>query len=154
MSNWPSIDHSLLSPSGRVSKRARKAAMDCETARLFPPGYWDAPVKSETERCADDVKRLRLSAQNLRELAARGMHTRKYTKEAARLEAEAKKGEGELMANSVTHTTFKERLHIIDDNSGSVRIYIGEQDWNDTLLSFNDLVELGYLLVKLGGGDA
>lgn len=33
---WPSIDHGLLSPSGRTSKRARKAAMEREQERLWP----------------------------------------------------------------------------------------------------------------------
>lgn len=42
--NWPSIDHSLLSPSGKMSKRARRAAMDREREKLFPPGFWDEPV--------------------------------------------------------------------------------------------------------------
>lgn len=37
----PSIDHGLLSPNGRMSKRARDAAMKREAARLFPPGFWD-----------------------------------------------------------------------------------------------------------------
>ena len=45
----PSIDHSLLSPSGRVSKRARKAALKREQARLFPPGYWEA-IKEENKK--------------------------------------------------------------------------------------------------------
>lgn len=33
--SWPSIDHSLLSPSGHISKRARKAALAREHDRLF-----------------------------------------------------------------------------------------------------------------------
>lgn len=49
MSERPSIDHSLLSPSGRVSRRARQAALKREHDRLFPPGYWDAAPKTEAE---------------------------------------------------------------------------------------------------------
>ena len=77
----PSIDHSLLSPSGRMSKRARQAAMKRECARLFPPGYWERePVK--LDECARDLNQ----ALRLRELAMRGMNTRKYLTEAERLE--------------------------------------------------------------------
>jgi len=91
MSERPALDHSLLSPSGRMTKRARTTALARETARMFPPGYWDAPAQSVNERRAGDAKRLRLAAQNLRELAARGMQVRKCLKEASRLEAEASK---------------------------------------------------------------
>ena len=39
---WPSVDHSLLSPSGRMSKRARKAANDRETKRYSD--LTDSPI--------------------------------------------------------------------------------------------------------------
>ena len=85
----PSIDHSLLSPSGRMSKRARKAAMAREHDRLFPPGYWErvnhTPQPTERERDLAHAKRLR-------EFAARGMSVRKFTKEAERLEAKQRAG--------------------------------------------------------------
>ncbi len=48
----PSIDHTVLSPSGRVSKAARKAALKSEAARLFPPGFWSEPQKSAAEQGA------------------------------------------------------------------------------------------------------
>lgn len=83
----PSIDHSLLSPSGRCSKRARAAAEKREAARLFPPGYWDTPAP--TAEAKQQAERLRRTAQTLRDLAARGMKRRKYTAEASKLEAEA-----------------------------------------------------------------
>lgn len=82
---WPSIDHTILSPSGKVSKRARKAALERGAHRLFPEGFFikgPAPEVSKSEV-------LRRSAANLRELASRGMCPRKYRKEADRLEAEA-----------------------------------------------------------------
>src|SRR5690606_1980619 len=69
----PSIDHTILSPSGRVSKRARKAALEREAARLFPPGTFAPPVKSADDVMRDQIAALRRSAMNLRDLAARGM---------------------------------------------------------------------------------
>lgn len=78
----PSIDHTILSPSGRVSKRARAAALARETARLFPPGTFGDGRPKQCERTQD----LRYAAF-LRELAERGVGPRKHRKEAARLEA-------------------------------------------------------------------
>lgn len=85
----PSIDHSILSPSGRCSERAREAALDRETARLFPPGYWAAPKLTDAEAAHAKAQALHKSAATLRDLAARGMSVRRYTREAERLEAEA-----------------------------------------------------------------
>lgn len=91
----PSIDHTILSPCGRVSKRGRAAALAREHARLFPPGYWDETEPTEAEARAAKVLTLRRAATNLRELAARGMSTRKFTRAAEVLEAEAARLEGE-----------------------------------------------------------
>lgn len=85
----PSIDHTLLSPSGRASKRARAAALKREHARLFPPGYWDEPEPSESEQRIARALCLRRAAADLRDLAARGMSVRKFTRAADALEAEA-----------------------------------------------------------------
>lgn len=85
----PTIDHTILSPSGRCSKRTRKAAMDREAARLFPPGFWDTPEPTEEEKRAAKVLSLRRHAATLRGLAERGMCRRKFTKEADAAEAEA-----------------------------------------------------------------
>ena len=93
---WPSIDHGILSPSGKVSKRAREAALKRETEKLFPPGYWDAPAKTEAEARAGKATALRRTATNLRELADRGMTPRKFLREAARLEAEAERLEAQI----------------------------------------------------------
>jgi len=92
----PSIDHTILSPSGRVSKRARKAALEREAARLFPPGTFAPPVKSADDVMRDQIAALRRSAMNLRDLAARGMSPRKFLREAAKLEAESDMLEGTL----------------------------------------------------------
>ena len=85
----PSIDHSVLSPSGRVSKRTRKAALKREAGKLFPPGYWTAPEKTTEEISQENIDRLLRTARNLRDLAARGMSPRKYLKMAEEMEAEA-----------------------------------------------------------------
>lgn len=86
--SYPSIDHTLLSPSGRASNRARKAAMKREAACLFPPGYWDQPEPTQAEKDKSKAARLAATARNLRELADRGMSPRRFRKAAERLEAE------------------------------------------------------------------
>lgn len=78
---WPAIDHTLLSPSGRVSKRARAAAEKVEFARLFKGADLNPTIPQPSERDSD----LRYAAE-LRALAARGFQPRKMTKEATRLE--------------------------------------------------------------------
>lgn len=71
----------LSSPSGRMSKRARKAAEKRLNDALFPPGFWDLPARVKTP---EDH---RAYARTLRELAARGMRPRVHVREAERLEA-------------------------------------------------------------------
>ena len=85
----PSIDHTLLSPSGRCSNRARDAAMKREAAKLFPPGFWDKPAPTPEELAKQKADMLLRTAKTLRDLAARGMNSRKYTREAAKLEEQA-----------------------------------------------------------------
>ena len=85
----PSIDHGILSPSGRVSKRARLAALKRENARLFPPGFWDVPGKSKTQLAEEAATALDRAAAVLRGLATGGMCTRSFKREAKRLQAEA-----------------------------------------------------------------
>jgi hypothetical protein len=80
----------LSSPNGRMSERAKKAATDRLAESLFGPGgatreqITGGPTPQPTER-----ERLLRQAKRLRDLAARGMNVRKFTKEAERLEAEA-----------------------------------------------------------------
>ena len=83
----PSIDHTILSPGGKVSRRAREAAIKREHDRLFPPSYWDTETPGETPEGRRE--RLLRLATMLRNLAERGMCTRKYMREAAKLEKEA-----------------------------------------------------------------
>ena len=85
----PSIDHTILSPSGRCSKRARDAAMKREAAKLFPPGFWDKPASTPEDLAKQKADVLRRTAKTLRDLAARGMNCRRYTREAAKLEEQA-----------------------------------------------------------------
>ena len=85
----PSIDHTILSPSGRCSKRARDAAMKREAAKLFPPGFWDKPASTLEEQTRNKADGLRRTAKTLRDLAARGMNSRRYVREAAKLEEQA-----------------------------------------------------------------
>lgn len=91
----PEMDHGMLSPSGRVSKRARKAKLAIETARLFPPGYWDKPVPTAAQAAAQAARQQRRHAIRLTDLANRGMHPRKYKKEAARALTKAEALEAE-----------------------------------------------------------
>lgn len=78
----------LSSPSGRMSKRARRAAERRLLAMLAaetPPPI----VPTQRELDARKAQTLRRSAATLRELAARGMRVRSYPKRAAELEAQA-----------------------------------------------------------------
>src|SRR5271169_1558398 len=71
----------LSSPSGRMSKRARKAAEARLGAALFPPGSWENPPLRKSP------EHHRAYARTLRELAAHGMRPRVHIREAERLEA-------------------------------------------------------------------
>lgn len=76
----------LSSPSGRMSTRARAAAQQRLGRALFGPGGLQRePTPQPSER-----DRLLAQAARLRDLAARGMKPRAYSKEAARLEALAR----------------------------------------------------------------
>lgn len=72
----------LSSPEGKISKRAFDAASSRLGEALF--GDYQPSVLVEDER--DNMLR---RAGELRELAARGMCVRKYTREAEKLEREA-----------------------------------------------------------------
>jgi hypothetical protein len=75
----------LSSPSGRMSKRARKAAERRLSTALFGEGGLAPPRVSQ----GDPVEALLRRAMELRDLAARGMRPRAHVKEAERLEAQA-----------------------------------------------------------------
>lgn len=82
---FPCIDHSMLSPSGKVSGRARKAMEKREFERLFKGC---GPLKGET-RQPTARERLIMNAKMWRGLAARGMSPRKYNKLADKAEKKA-----------------------------------------------------------------
>lgn len=69
---------SLSSPSGRMSKRAQKAARARLSLALFGPEGMPAPKGPEVP----EKERLLQQARELRELADRGMCRVKYRKEA------------------------------------------------------------------------
>ena len=72
----------LSSPSGRMSKRARKAAEERLRLELFGPTGLARPQTPQPPRTVS----LRQSAAMLRDLAARGIGPRKHRREADRLE--------------------------------------------------------------------
>ena len=84
----PITDEGTLSPSGHVSKRYRRQCIERARRILFGAGLSWPQCPQETER-----ERLLRSAAMLRDLAARGMGSRKHAREAARLEAEIEKAE-------------------------------------------------------------
>lgn len=78
----------LSSPSGRMSKRARKAASDRLRVALFGKHCTREDIQRTTPKKSEKVMLLEQAA-SLRDLAARGMSTRKFNKEADRLEKQA-----------------------------------------------------------------
>lgn len=87
----PSIDHTILSPSGRCSKRARDAAMKRMKDLLFPEGLLQSLSQPMVDRAKEKKREgLLRRAAELRELADRGMNARKFRKEASKLEEQAK----------------------------------------------------------------
>jgi hypothetical protein len=82
----------IASPNGRMSKRAKDAATRRLGEALFGRG---ATREDFTGTVPQPSKRERLltTAARLRDLAARGMSTRRYTREAEKLEAQAMREE-------------------------------------------------------------
>lgn len=75
---------SLTSPSGRMPKRALRAAQESLRRDLFGDGLQVSMPAQPTE-----AESLRRNAKQLRELAGRGMKPRAYLKQAAQMEARA-----------------------------------------------------------------
>jgi len=75
----------LSSPNGRMSSRARKAAEKRLALALFGKGGIPRSLPPQPSK----AERLLRQARTLRDLAARGMSTAKFNREADRLEAEA-----------------------------------------------------------------
>lgn len=89
----PSIDHGLLSPSGRASKRSRQYLLDDYKRRCneYDAIHYPPPSEEEAARKATRAKitELRRHAAELRQWATLGIHPRSYPKEAAKREAQA-----------------------------------------------------------------
>lgn len=82
------VDHSFLSPCGRISKRARAAEMD----RVFGGANLITSGDLYRQRLAaiqpTEIVRLQRDAARLRQLAAGGMKPRAFTKAADLLDAQ------------------------------------------------------------------
>jgi hypothetical protein len=79
---------SMSSPNGRVSKRSAEAARQRLSEKLFGPGGMDEAVKPVIPQPSETESLLR-QAQQLRDLAGRGMKPKAYAAKAAELEAKA-----------------------------------------------------------------
>lgn len=81
----PGVDHSLISPNGRMSKRSKVLAQERTRRALFGDGlaFPSCPQPSDKEYY------LRKAAE-FRDLAARGVQSRRHLREAERMEALAK----------------------------------------------------------------
>ncbi len=79
-----SIDHGILSPSGHVSKRSRKAYLERARQELFGDGLPYPQIEQPTRK-----EVLLQRAAMWRELAARGVGPRKHIKAAEAAEREA-----------------------------------------------------------------
>ena len=77
----------LSSPSGSMSKRARRAAEKRLHDKIFGAGYTVQAASPKQPNRAETCLR---QAKELRELAIRGMKPRAYIKKAIALENEAK----------------------------------------------------------------
>ena len=82
--SWPSINHSFLSPNGYISKRVRKEYMTKFARKLFPDNGECLRPKCTQPTEAERIQR------RIIDLANRGMNTRAFRKEAAKLKLKLK----------------------------------------------------------------
>lgn len=85
------FDHGILSPSGRISKRARELHLKRTVDRLWPNGCTREDIHGSGPMQPTKKEKLLSQAVKLRDLASRGMSTKKFNREADRLEEEASK---------------------------------------------------------------
>ena len=78
---WLAVDHGILSPSGHVSKRSRKAALERARVELF--GEKGLATLSAPQPTGVEYLFKRIG--ELEGLANRGMSPRKHRREAAKL---------------------------------------------------------------------
>lgn len=86
----PTIDHGFLSPSGKMSKRAREQYLKRLGSELFPKELFPHGLKGEQKQ-PTEKENLLAHAKRLRDLANSGMNTRKYNKLAMEAEEKANK---------------------------------------------------------------
>lgn len=96
----------LSSPDGHMSKRARETAVKRHTEALFGPGGLAHPRGPDIP----EAVALRRRAQELRDLAARGMSPRKYVKQAERWEAEADRLQNPRAENPMSRPEAESQL--------------------------------------------
>jgi len=77
----------MTSPNGRMSKAAKNRANRQLEVALFGDNGFAASVSPKLPMQPSEKERLTREAKNLRELAARGMKVRAFTKQAEMLEA-------------------------------------------------------------------
>ncbi len=82
----------MSSPSGRMSKRSKKAATERLSKSLFGEGGLKSPSHPDNLKISEEKQKEKdlKFAKQLRELAAKGMGPRKHIKEAEKLEAKWK----------------------------------------------------------------
>jgi hypothetical protein len=84
----------MSSPSGRMSKRAHRAASRRLSLALFgPEGLTREQAQGGPTPQPTPRESMMRQARELRELAARGMSTKRYMRLAAELEAKAEEAE-------------------------------------------------------------
>jgi hypothetical protein len=130
------INQSVLSPSGRVSKRAEAAAKERIRQELFSPQGLEQPTQAAVQ--PSDIQALRAQAQQLRDLAARGMKPKAYAAKAAELEAQAARLEAEPdFSHSSQDSDYWGR--IIADRSTDPR-NITREEWGNLKSVYNHLI--------------
>lgn len=82
------FDHGILSPSGRESKRSRKAVLD-KLGKTVNEAMAAAEAQNRADLEAKHPQYLRQYEAELRALADRGMRPKAHRTKAAELEAEA-----------------------------------------------------------------
>jgi hypothetical protein len=111
------VDHSLLSPSGRMSKRAQAAAMKQERKRMAEAERRDEAARAACPECSAALARARVAqransiallesqAAGLRRLADGGLRPKAHRELAAKLEAQAAALRAEPAAGQTIEST-------------------------------------------------
>lgn len=79
----------ISSPNGHMSKRAKADALKRLSEKLWPGGCTREDILGKGPAQPTEAESLRRHAANLRDLANRGMSTKRFLKEADRAERQA-----------------------------------------------------------------